>query len=253
MRLLPLCFFLTHLVCRLFMLHKNKYNDFTLYFKESQSRYSQVFESFVKYQLPVIKVLRSQNKTKVILTEHDKKLYILKVFKPNGKRVERLYKSFFKKDYFVNLIKRNDVLWAKGMRFQNDVYLLAQRKRRHCTNLYIMLNEYIPGKVLNEFDEVPDGVKQDVKRNMSLLHQHKLVSGDAHKGNFILSREGVRIIDLCGKKFTRRRVAEDRLALENRLHITDFDKDFAYYLLKAKFNIRNKIKTGKNRIVKVFS
>ena len=129
---------------------------------------------------------------------------------------------------------------------------LAQRKKRRCTDLYIMLFEYIPGKVLNEFDEVPEDIKQDVLHKMALLHQHKLISGDAHKGNFILSRQGLRIIDLSGKKFSRHRVAEDRLTLERRLKITDVEKDFCYYLLKAKLNIRHKIKNGKNRVAKIF-
>lgn len=234
------------------MLKKDKCDNFTLYYKEGDFAYQKIFEDFVHYQLLVLKVFRNREKAKVMLIKHDKQYYVIKIFKPNGKPIEILYKSLFKKDYFLNLIKRNDELWARGMRFQNDVYLLAQRKRMYCTDLYIMLFEYIPGKVLNEFAEVPEDIKQEVLCNMALLHQHKLVSGDAHKGNFILSRQGLRIIDLCGKKFSRRRVAEDRLTLERRMHITDVEKDFFYYVLKAKLNIRHKIKNGKKRIENIF-
>lgn len=234
------------------MLKKHKYGNFILHYKESNVAYQKIFEDFVHYQLLVLKVFRNRQKAKVMLIKYNNRYYVLKVFKPNGKPVEILYKSFFKKDYFLSLIKRNDELWAKGMRFQNDVYLLAQRKRMRCTDLYIMLFEYIPGKVLNEFTVIPEDIKKEVLRNMALLHQHKLVSGDAHKGNFILSRQGLRIIDLCGKKFSRRRVAEDHLTLERRLHITDVEKDFFYYVLKAKINIRRKIKSGKKRIKDIF-
>lgn len=234
------------------MLIKNKYDKFTLHYKEDNVVYNQIFLDFINYKLPILKVFRNQEKTKVMLIEYGRKYYVMKVFKPNGKPIEILYKSLFKKDYCLNLIRRNDQLWASGMRFQNDIYLLAQRKRRFCTDLYIMLFEYIPGKVLNEFAEVPEEIKQEVLQKMALLHQHKLISGDAHKGNFILSREGLRIIDLSGKRFSRRRAAEDRLTLERRLQITNIERDFSYYLLKVKFNIRHKIKSGKNRVAKIF-
>jgi len=233
------------------MLRKDRHDDFTLHYKESNIDYNQIFKDFVNYQLTVLKVFRNQHRSKVMLVEHNKNRYVIKTFRPNGKQIEILYKSLFKKDYFLNLIERNDALWAKGMRFQNDIYLLAQRKGRYCTDLYIMLFEYIPGKVLNEFDEVPENIKQEVLCKMALLHQHKLVSGDAHKGNFILSREGLRIIDLSGKRFSRRRVAEDYLLLERRLSIDIVKKDFFYHFLKTKINIRRKIKNVKHRLAKV--
>ncbi|WP_306674618.1 lipopolysaccharide core heptose(II) kinase RfaY [Escherichia coli] len=31
------------------------------------------------------------------------------------------------------------------------------------------------------------------------MHQHGMVSGDPHKGNFIVSEKGLRLIDLSGK------------------------------------------------------
>lgn len=228
------------------MLHTDKYHDFTLSFKKGPARYEHVFEDFVHLRLPVIKVFRNQSNSKVMLVQRDNTFYVLKIFKPKGKLVERLYKSLFRRDYYLNLIKRNDELWNKGMRFQNDVYLLAQRKKTFCTNLYIMLNEYIPGKVLSDVNVLSDGLKQDILTNVTQLHANKLISGDAHKGNFILSEQGLRIIDLSGKKCTRLRIAEDRMALETRFNITGIEKDFSYHLLKTKFRLRRKVKMVKN-------
>ena len=235
------------------MLYKSRHKNFTLHIKGSSTPYHRIFADFVNYRLSVVRVFRNQSKTKVMLIEHDKHLYVLKVFKPNGKKIERLYKSWFKKDYSFNLIKRNDELWERGMRFQNDVYLLARRKKIGCTDLYVMLFEYIPGKVLNEFDEIPEEIKQEIVCKMALLHHHKLVSGDAHKGNFILSAEGLRIIDLSGKNFTRRRVAEDQLMLERYLNINNIEKDVSYHLVKTKSTLRKKIKNGKKRVVNILN
>lgn len=235
------------------MLRTDKYYNFTLSFRTGPARYKKVFEDFIRLRLPVIKVFRNQSNSKVMLVQQDNKFYILKIFKPKGKRAERLYKSLFRKDYYLNLIKRTDELWTQGMRFQNDVYLLAQRKKTFSTNLYIMLNEYIPGKVLSDLDVLSDDLKQDIVDKVANLHAHKLISGDAHKGNFILSDQGLRIIDLSGKKCTRRRMAEDRMALETRFNITGIEKDFSYHLLKAQFSFRHKIKAVKSAASALFT
>ncbi|TYN20971.1 heptose kinase, partial [Salmonella enterica subsp. enterica serovar Typhimurium] len=45
------------------------------------------------------------------------------------------------------------------------------------------------------------------------------VSGDPHKGNFILQGNEIRIIDLSGKRPSRQRKAKDRIDLERHYGI----------------------------------
>lgn len=61
---------------------------------------------------------------------------------------------------------------------------------------------------------IPEDVKAEIKASMEKLHALNMLSGDPHRGNFIVSKDGVRIIDLSGKSCTAERKARDRLAME---------------------------------------
>ena len=76
------------------MLHKTKYNNLTLCFKESRVPFNEILEDFVHLRLPICKVFRNKDNTKVMLVQHQEQLYILKVFKPNGKKIERCLNPF---------------------------------------------------------------------------------------------------------------------------------------------------------------
>lgn len=52
---------------------------------------------------------------------------------------------------------------------------------------------------------IPENVKAEIKASMEKLHALNMLSGDPHRGNFIVSKDGVRIIDLSGKSCTAER------------------------------------------------
>lgn len=58
-----------------------------------------------------------------------------------------------------------------------------------------------------------------------------MVSGDPHRGNFIIENGEVRIIDLSGKRASAQRKAKDRIDLERHYGIKNEIKDLGYYLL----------------------
>lgn len=74
-----------------------------------------------------------------------------------------------------------------------------------------MLIEYVEGVELNDMPIIPENVKAEIKASMEKLHALNMLSGDPHRGNFIVSKDGVRIIDLSGKSCTAERKARDRL------------------------------------------
>ena len=51
------------------------------------------------------------------------------------------------------------------------------------------------------------------------MHNLKIISGDAHGGNFILSEKGIRIIDLSGKRCNAKRIVEDNVTASLRIGI----------------------------------
>lgn len=99
-----------------------------------------------------------------------------------------------------------------------------------------MIIEYIEGIELVDMPEISDEVRGKIKQSIYSLHQHGMVSGDPHKGNFILQGNEIRIIDLSGKRPSRQRKAKDRIDLERHYGIKNNVRDIGFYLLIYKKN-----------------
>ncbi|EJE9790180.1 TPA: lipopolysaccharide core heptose(II) kinase RfaY, partial [Escherichia coli] len=173
--------------------------------------------------------------------------YVFKVFAPKTKRNERFFKSFVKGDYYQNLIVETDRVRSAGLTFPNDFYFLAERKIFNYASVFIMLIEYVEGVELNDMPIIPENVKAEIKASMEKLHALNMLSGDPHRGNFIVSKDGVRIIDLSGKSCTAERKARDRLAMERHLGIANEIKDYGYYSVIYRTKLRKFIKKLKGK------
>ncbi len=69
-----------------------------------------------------------------------------------------------------------------------------------------------------------------------------------HKGNFIVSEKGLRLIDLSGKKTTAVLKAKDRIDLERHYNIKNELKDFGYTYLIFKKKIKKVIRDVKVKL-----
>ena len=232
------------------MINSTRYKGFSLYFKESGHKYIEIFDDVISYNYKTIKVLRNIDDTKVSLIETKYGRYVLKVFSPKNKKYERFFKSFVKGDYYKNLILQTDRVRSAGITFPNDFYLLAERKIFNYASLFIMLIEYIEVTELNDLPLVTDTIKAEIKTAMEQLHTAGMLSGDPHKGNFIVSPSGVRIIDLSGKRCNAQRMAQDRMAMARHLGIENEIKDIGYYTVIYKNKLRNFIKRLKGKKTK---
>lgn len=181
------------------MIVSKNIKNFKVYIKDNNEIYENIFRDFLNNNLDVIKVFRSIEDTKVSLinTPHGK--FVFKVFAPKEKKVERFFKSFVKGDYYLNLLLQTDRVRNEGVTFPNDFYLLAEKKIFNYASVFIMLIEFVDGVELSDVQDFDENIRTEIQSKMIELHQHNMVSGDPHKGNFILSQDGVRIIDLSGK------------------------------------------------------
>lgn len=136
---------------------------------------------------------------------------------------------------------------ARTVAFPNDFYFLAERKIFNYASVFIMLIEYVEGVELNDMPIIPENVKAEIKASMEKLHALNMLSGDPHRGNFIVSKDGVRIIDLSGKSCTAERKARDRLAMERHLGIVNEIKDYGYYSVIYRTKLRKFIKKLKGK------
>lgn len=204
--------------------------------------------TFLTCRVKTLKVFRSIDDTKVILIDTARGPLVLKVYAPKHKMIERFLKSCVKKDYYENLIYQTDRVRGEGIQSINDYFLLAERKTLNFAHYYIMLIEYIEGVGLNEYLEISEDLKEQLSESIKELHQHGMVSGDPHKGNFIVSEKGLRLIDLSGKKTTAVLKAKDRIDLERHYNIKNELKDFGYTYLIFKKKIKKAIRDVKVKL-----
>ena len=111
-----------------------------------------------------------------------------------------------------------------------------------------MLIEYIDGVELCDIPDIDETLKK-IKFNNQFVHytNHGMVSGDPHRGNFIIENGEVRIIDLSGKRASAQRKAKDRIDLERHYGIKNEVKDLGYYLLVYRKKIRNLMRRLKGK------
>ncbi|ECJ3083307.1 lipopolysaccharide core heptose(II) kinase RfaY, partial [Salmonella enterica] len=142
---------------------------------------------------------------------------------------------------------QTDRVRREGFAALNDFYLLAEIKTLRYVKTYVMIIEYIEGIELVDMPEISDEVRGKIKQSIYSLHQHGMVSGDPHKGNFILQGNEIRIIDLSGKRPSRQRKAKDRLDLERHYGIKNNVRDIGFYLLIYKKKLRNFLRRIKGK------
>lgn len=229
------------------MITSTRYRGFALYYKDNNEKYKEIFSDILSYDFKTVKVLRNIDDTKVSLIDTKYGRYVFKVFAPKEKRYERFLKSFIRGDYYKNLIIQTDRVRESGNSFPNDFYLLAERKIFNYASVFIMLIEYIDGVELSDLDEITEDIRAEIKYSMEKLHRQKMLSGDPHKGNFIISKSGVRIIDLSGKPFGMQLRAKDRISMERHLGIINDKKDIGYYLVIFRQWVRNLIREIKGK------
>lgn len=229
------------------MIIEKKIKNYTVYVKKDGEKYIEIFKDFLSYNHQVIKVFRNIEDTKVVLINTDYGKYILKVFSPKVKNTERFFKSLVKGDYYEKLFHQTDRVRREGFAALNDFYLLAEIKTLRYVKTYVMIIEYIEGIELVDMPEISDEVRGKIKQSIYSLHQHGMVSGDPHKGNFILQGNEIRIIDLSGKRPSRQRKAKDRIDLERHYGIKNNVRDIGFYLLIYKKKLRNFLRRIKGK------
>ena len=140
-------------------------------------------------------------------------------------------------------------------------YSLSKKTAKHTTQYYEAVNnvqeqlakknQELREKAETKTTEAKSSQKKaEIKTAMEQLHTAGMLSGDPHKGNFIVSPSGVRIIDLSGKRCNAQRMAQDRMAMARHLGIENEIKDIGYYTVIYKNKLRNFIKRLKGKKTK---
>jgi len=230
------------------MIFKKKIGAFTVFIKDNNSIYEKALDDFLSGRMNILKLLRSEDETKVWLIDTEKGPMVLKLFVPKHKKFERILKSLIKKDYYQSLIYKTDNAVNHGATMINDIYLLAQRKICNYAYVHIILMEYIDGTQIINLEPISDELKSEIKTVLEQLHTYDMVSGAPHKENTMITKDGVKFIDLSGKRCTCVSRAKDRMELERYLGIKNLKKDWGYYVYISIKNTRKSIKNIRKKL-----
>ncbi|MCT6874742.1 lipopolysaccharide core heptose(II) kinase RfaY [Frischella perrara] len=230
------------------MIFKKKIGAFTVFIKDNNSIYEKALDDFLSGRMNILKLLRSEDETKVWLIDTEKGPMVLKLFVPKHKKFERILKSLIKKDYYQSLIYKTDNAVNHGATMINDIYLLAQRKICNYAYIHIILMEYIDGTQIINLEPISDELKSEIKTVLEQLHTYDMVSGAPHKENTMITKDGVKFIDLSGKRCTCVSRAKDRMELERYLGIKNLKKDWGYYVYISIKNTRKSIKNIRKKL-----
>lgn len=230
------------------MIFKKKIGAFTVFIKDNNSIYEKALDDFLSGRMNILKLLRSEDETKVWLIDTEKGPMVLKLFVPKHQKFERILKSLIKKDYYQSLIYKTDNAINHGATMINDIYLLAQRKICNYAYVHIILMEYIDGTQIINLEPISDELKSEIKTVLEQLHTYDMVSGAPHKENTMVTKDGVKFIDLSGKRCTCVSRAKDRMELERYLGIKNLKKDWGYYVYISIKNTRNSIRNIRKKL-----
>ncbi|PWW07828.1 lipopolysaccharide core heptose(II) kinase RfaY [Mangrovibacter plantisponsor] len=192
------------------MIQTGVYKGYQLHFKAGRNDYCGIFKSMLSLNARLVETYKCSRHTRVSLIEIDKKLYVIKIYSPQRKRVEKFIKSLFRGSYNENLIRKIDSAHDNGCMIPNDFFLLAEKKILSFPYLSIMLLEFIPGDNASQPNNMPTTLSQKIISAVTTMHSQGIISGDPHKGNFIITAKGdIRAIDLSGKACNAKNIAKD--------------------------------------------
>ncbi|MGR7464112.1 lipopolysaccharide core heptose(II) kinase RfaY [Klebsiella aerogenes] len=205
------------------------------------------FRDILALKFKVLRKFKTNNHTKVALIETSAGIFVIKIYAPRKKRGEKFFKTFFFGSYQENLIHQIDRAKSMGDDFVNDFYFLAEKRLFGFPLVSVMLFEYIPGTSLDDLPTTPPSLIRTVMASVEKMHGMGIISGDPHKGNFIMSPAGIKVIDLSGKRCSALRKAQDNIMLEKHFSAT-VTRDFWYDIVSIRDIQRNILRKYKMKL-----
>lgn len=231
------------------MIQTGKYKGYHLHFKDGSNDYRSVFKNILSLNARLIGTYKCTRHTRVSLVEVKKIKYVIKVYCPQRKRLERFLKALFRGSYNENLIKQIDESYNDGCMIPNNFFLLAEKKFFRFPYISIMLLEFIPGRNASTLTPPPLNLKHEIVSAVTTLHSEGIISGDPHRGNFIITEQGIRAIDLSGKPCNSRNIAKDCTLMKKIYGIHDVKQPYNNYFIKVRKSITQKLKNILRKIL----
>ena len=138
--------------------------------------------------------------------------YVLKYRTMRIRHIESKLSRFVFGEMFSRIMRLSNRAFSQGCDFIQRVYFVAEKYEGHFSHS-IALFEYIEGTPLSEEDTIQDYLPQMLDR-VAELHEYGLAFCDPNPGNFIMTEDGLKVIDLSFRNSFRVCKAKDVVMLK---------------------------------------
>ncbi|CAK7072547.1 lipopolysaccharide core heptose(II) kinase RfaY [Providencia sp.] len=217
---------------------KKQMDSFVTYQKEGTIDFWQVINDFIQGKIDGKNLGSGNIDRSVARINIDGRNFIIKCEKERDKRLEKRIMRIISGPFYSTLLKRLVVAQNKGCTVTNDIYFVAEKiKCRESIETWIIA-EYVEGTVLSELDDITP-YYEEMKSVIHQLHQYGLSSNDVHTGNFVLTDNGLKVIDLSDYGNLSICKANDLIALQRFYGIEPDHKNLIYRFIRFRDNFRH--------------
>lgn len=229
---------------------KKQRNGFMTYQKAGEIDFWQVMIDYIDGKI-VGKDLGSGNAERSVeRISLNGKNYIIKCEKERDKRIEKRVMRMLSGPFYSRLLTRLVSAQNQGCTVTNDIYFVAEKMQyRESVETWIIA-EYVEGTVLSELDDLTP-YYPEMKSVIKQLHHYGLSSNDIHAGNFVLTEDGLKVIDLSDYGNLTICKANDLIALKRFYGIEPDKKSGTYRFIRFRDNFRHwsrKLRGKKTRL-----
>lgn len=218
---------------------------YNLFIKDDGTDYIKIWKDFKAGKLDGLRTLTDISHRKAYHINIKGRDYLLKVDTKCPRPLDMKIWRFIHGPYHSKHMKAVNKAVNQGCKRTQDIYFVAEKKGRICTETFLII-EYLPGQSLCG-KEIENTYKQDIAAALAELHSYKLSLSDIHPGNFLITKNGINVIDLSTKGIAWAGIGRDIIEAKQNLGINvpvqNFSERLSVWYVLGKRGFRDGLRT----------
>lgn len=172
-------------------------DGYDVYVKNDGRDYWPIVEAYLRDTQKSRKSLIHRNGTnnQVYLVNTDSGKFVIKAGRKHTLGLRRFFPNAIGLTFYTRILCKVNRAVRRNFRHTADIYLVMEKWRGGIWLDYLILMEYVEGPVLSSLGNYA-AYRDDLRRTMAEMRAHELTLEDTNPGNFIVSKEGIKAIDL---------------------------------------------------------
>lgn len=220
---------------------KRKEAGYKLFIKDDGYDYAGLWNSFRSGRLKDYVTIRQIGKREVHIVEAWGRKFILKIDREVSRHFEvRLWRAI-QGPFFSRQMKAVHRAVSNGCTVTPEIYFVAEKEGGLLCRESYSIQEFLEGHVLEQEPDL-EPFYPALVRAIDELHKFDLVLSDLHAQNVMVTKDGLKIIDLSWKGTTWAGKGKDIVILKQLYGIEMPVKDFSRRLAAAYIRIKHRIR-----------